>query len=288
MEDFKQPCILTARDLDDAWFVSLWACLEKNDDGNFKYSQRYKIDRGSYEGHERLEIDTFLIDIKFPGSGPLVPQMPSGKENLAPTTKEQAQKYMLYLLTAEKQPNEQYTYGERLTGPKAQLSVDALRQKDGSLMDTSGLELVIEGTAYPLDALPKKLDIGFGLNPVAEIIKMYKEDGHNTNQATLEIGMPSDVMLNDPPCLRLIDTRIRNDTLHFIVYFRSWDLYNGFPVNLAGLQQLKKYMADEIGVKDGSIRAVSKGLHLYDDMWEMAYLRAGKEAAIEKAAIEED
>jgi thymidylate synthase len=97
----------------------------------------------------------------------------------------------------------------------------------------------------------------------------------------MEIGMPSDVTLDDPPCLRLVDTRIRNGRLHFIVYFRSWDLYNGFPVNLAGLQQLKKYMADEIGVADGCMRAISKGLHLYDDMWELACLRTGKDKIIE-------
>ena len=119
------------------------------------------------------------------------------------------------------------------------------------------------------------MDLPFGLNPVEEVIRMYKQDGPNTNQATLEIGMPSDITQSDPPCLRLIDTRIRNDKLHFIIYFRSWDLYNGFPVNLAGLQQLKQYMADEIGVADGGIRAISKGLHLYDDMWELASVRTG-------------
>jgi len=279
MEDLKPPCVLQARDLDDAWFTALWACLEKNPDETFKYSQRYRIDRGSYAGQERLEIDTFLIDILMPGSGPLVPQMPSGKENLAPTTEEQAQKYLLYLMTAEKQPTEEYTYGERLVGPRALMSVDGLR-KNGDALDTAGMELIVNGEAVALGKLPKKIDLPFGMNPVEEVIRMYKQEGHNTNQAVMEIGMPSDIMLADPPCLRLVDTRIRNNKLHFIVYFRSWDLYNGFPVNLAGLQQLKKYMADSIGVDDGSIRAMSKGIHLYDDMWELACLRTGKEGAI--------
>jgi thymidylate synthase len=215
MEDFKPPCVLKARDLDDAWFTALWACLEKNEDGTFRFSQRYKIDRGSYAGQERLEIDTFLIDIAYPGSGPLVPQMPSGKENLAPTTEEQAQNYLLYLMTGEKQPNEEYTYGERLVGPRAVISVDGVKKK-GDQVDPAGLELVVSGEAVALDGLPKKVEVPL-------------------------------------------------------------DLYNGFPVNLAGLQQLKKYMADEIGVGDGAIRAVSKGLHLYDDMWELASLRTGKD-----------
>ncbi|MBU2589244.1 MAG: thymidylate synthase [Nanoarchaeota archaeon] len=257
MEDLKPICCLKARDLDDAWATALFACLEQNEDGSFKYSQRYANDRGSYVGQERLEIDTFIMDITHPGSGPLVPVMPYGKEHLAPTSEEVAREYLSYLLTDAKQPNEQYTYGERLVGPRIPLTLK-------------------------VNSLEEKIDMPLGVNPVQEVINMYKKDGHNTNQATLEVGMPSDVLLPDPPCLRLIDTRIRNETLHFMVYFRSWDLYNGFPVNLAGLQQMKEYMASEIGVKDGQIRAMSKGLHLYDDMWENAFIRLNKEPTIKR------
>ena len=282
MEDLKPPCILRARDLDDAWFTALWACLEKDEDGGFKYSQRYRIDRGSYAGQERLEIDTFLMDILHPGSGPLIPQMPTGKEHLAPTTDQAAQKYMLYLLTDEKQPDEEYTYGERLVGPRTMYDFEKLVDAAGKQIDAKGMALVVNGESVPLAGMPKKVDLATGHNPVEEVIRMYKQEGPNTNQATLEIGMPSDITSADPPCLRLIDTRIRNDKLHFIVYFRSWDLYNGFPVNLAGLQQLKKYMADNIGVADGCIRAVSKGLHLYDDMWELAGVRTGQQGVVDE------
>ena len=43
--------------------------------------------------------------------------------------------------------------------------------------------------------------------------------------------------------------------LHFFPYFRSWDLFAGFPANLAGIAVLQKYMADEIGIKSGPIIA---------------------------------
>jgi len=46
--------------------------------------------------------------------------------------------------------------------------------------------------------------------------------------------------------------------------------------NLGGLQLVKNYMAEEIGVADGEIIAVSKGLHLYDYSWELAKLRTNK------------
>ncbi|MBW2644659.1 MAG: thymidylate synthase [Deltaproteobacteria bacterium] len=111
---------------------------------------------------------------------------------------------------------------------------------------------------------------------IAELIRMYKEDGFGTNQAYMAVGDPSSIYLSDPPCLRGIDTRIRDGKLHFIVYFRSWDLWNGFPANLGAIQILKEYMAGEIGVEDGEIIASSKGLHLYDYVWELARLRTMK------------
>ena len=108
---------------------------------------------------------------------------------------------------------------------------------------------------------------------IAEVVRMYREDGHGTNQAYMTVGEPGTLFLKDPPCLRGIDTRIKDESLHFIVYFRSWDLWNGFPANLGAIQHLKEYMASEIGVKDGEIIAASKGLHLYDYVWELAKLR---------------
>jgi thymidylate synthase len=108
---------------------------------------------------------------------------------------------------------------------------------------------------------------------IEEVIRIYREDGHGTNQAYMTVGEPRAIFLKDPPCLRGIDTRIKDGKLHFVVYFRSWDLWNGFPANLGAIQLLKEYMASNIGVMDGEIIASSKGLHLYDYVWELAKLR---------------
>ncbi len=105
---------------------------------------------------------------------------------------------------------------------------------------------------------------------IPEVIKMYKEQGHNTNQGYMAVGDEHSVFLSDPPCLRGIDTRIRDNKLNFLVYFRSWDLWAGFPSNLAAIQLLKEYMASEIGVGDGEIIGLSKGLHLYEYSWDLA------------------
>lgn len=237
-----KPVYIEAFDLDDAWFQCLSAILEKG--------QVYTITRGSYKGQKRLEFDFVTLRVKKP-SHQIIPLIPEGSGIPPPTTMEYVQGYLEYLVTGAKTETEDYTYGERLVDPKVRIEED------------------VEG---------KKMmrEIPLNVNQIEEIIKMYKTEGYGTNQAIMEIGMPSDVSLKDPPCLRLIDTRIRYGKLHFIPYFRSWDLWGGFPSNLGGLQLVKQYMAEEIGVEDGEIIAISKGLHLYDYTWEWAKQRTTK------------
>ena len=212
---------IEARDLPDAWFQCVYQILEKG--------RTYTIDRGSYEGQQRLEFDYITVHIKFPGTRPLLPDIPPALGIPNPVTNDYLDQYLPYLMTSEKQEGEDYTYGQYLE------------------------------------------------SQIKEVIRMYREDGHGTNQAYMTVGNPEALLLNDPPCLRGIDTRIKDNKLHFIVYFRSWDLWNGFPANLGAIQLLKEYMADSIGVGDGEIIAASKGLHIYDYIWELAKLRTMKQ-----------
>ncbi len=203
---------IMARDLSEAWFL----CLRKT----LTEGYEYRIERGSYSGQRRKELDFVVVHIMNPGTRPLIPDVPQGVP--PPTSMEYIESYLPYLMTAHKAEGEQYTYGQYLE-----------RQ-------------------------------------ISEVIRMYKEDGYNTNQAFMAVGDSQSIFLSDPPCLRGIDTRIRNNKLHFVVYFRSWDLWAGFPSNLAAIQLLKEYMSSEIGIDDGEIIAMSKGMHLYEYAWELA------------------
>ena len=204
--------VIEARDLAEAWFLCLCKALDEG--------YEYVIDRGSYAGQRRKEIDMVVIQVRYPGTRPLIPDVPQGVP--PPSTMAYVESYLPYLMTAHKKKGEEYTYGQYLE------------------------------------------------KQIAEVIRMYKEDGHNTNQAYMSVGNEQSIYLPDPPCLRMIDTRIRDGRLSFIVYFRSWDLWAGFPSNLAAIQLLKEYMASEIGVKDGELVAMSKGLHLYEYTWDLA------------------
>ncbi len=204
--------LIEARDLSEAWFL----CLRKT----LSEGYEYQIERGSYAGQLRKELDFVVVQVRNPGTRPLTPSVPSGVP--APTSMEYIESYLPYLMTAHKREGEQYTYGQYLE------------------------------------------------KQIPEVIRMYKDDGYDTNQAFMAVGNEQSISLPDPPCLRAIDTRIRDGKLNFVVYFRSWDLWAGFPANLAALQLLKEYMSSEIGVGDGEIIAVSKGLHLYQYAWELA------------------
>ena len=209
--------VIEARDLPEAWFLCLRQALTEG--------YEYKIERGSYAGQQRKELDFIVVRVRSPGTRPLIPDVPQGVP--PPTSMEYVESYLPYLMTAHKAEKEQYTYGQYLE------------------------------------------------EQIPQVIKMYKEDGYNTNQAFMTVGGKDSISLSDPPCLRGIDTRIRDDRLHFIVYFRSWDLWAGFPSNLAAIELLKEYMASEIGVGDGELIAMSKGLHLYQYSWELAQITAG-------------
>jgi len=144
--------------------------------------------------------------------------------------------------------------------------------------DMEYVEGYLEKLITSVKAEHEEYTYGEYLEPqIPKIIRMYREDGFNTNQAYMAVGDADSLDSDDPPCLRGVDTRIRDGKLNFILYFRSWDLWAGFPSNLAALQMVKEDMAQQIGVDDGEIVASSKGMHLYDYAWDLAKMRTNRE-----------
>jgi len=203
---------IEAKTLPEAWFL----CIKEAMDNGYEYV----IDRGSHQGAKRKELYSTTIRVEYPGSRPLVPDVPLGVP--PPSSMDYVESYLPYLMVGTKEKNEQYTYGE---------------------------------------------DIDYQLK---ELVRIYKEGGFGTNQACMSIGSKESIFLESPQCLRVIDTRVWEGKLTFYVYFRSWDLWAGFPSNLAAIQLLKEYVALELDVEDGELIAYSKGLHLYSHHWKLA------------------
>ena len=182
-----------------------------------------------------------------------------------------------YLMRRELQPNETYTYGSRINKVIEDLNI--IKNADNRELQITQLDRVVD--------MLKKTPL--------------------TNQAVIEIASPDDLVecygndgKLDPPCLRLIDFKVfptfcqdfKNGecnsikyaekfcpklcewkTLTMSVYFRSWDLWAGFPSNLCGLELLKQYVASECNLINGAMFAYSSGLHIYGYQEEIAKLR---------------
>lgn len=246
---------IKATTLDDAWHQTLFKMLEEG--------SVFKIDRGSYAGQKRLEFDWITVHIQNPGARPLLPQIGESYGVPNPVADDYLDDYLPYLMTAELKDDESYTYGQRLTGYPVKYPIHLINEGHWpEILIHEVEELIKLGIIY---------STGFWhVNQIELLIWIYKNKGFRNNQMVLQIAHPSDMLLQDPPCLRHIDTRIQDGKLHFYPYFRSWDLWGGFPANLGGIQLLKEYVAAEIGVEDGEMIATSKGLHIYDYSFDLA------------------
>ncbi len=195
----------------------------------------YKIDSGSYQGQIRRQFDFFACEIAQPETRPLAIQFPENLSVPAPNTEAQIEDYAAnYLLNKETSHKETYTYGSRMLN---------FPNPDGTYTDQ-----------------------------VEWIINHLREFPGN-NHCAITVPLGGDLTLSHAPCLRVVDLKIVNGKLDISVYFRSWDLWSGFPTNLGGFQLFNEFVAQEIGIPTGKMFAASAGLHLYEMYFEVVKAR---------------
>ncbi len=216
----------------------------------------YGITSGSldYEGNFRRTL-SIIIEMHKPSMRPLAVYIPEHLSTVpAPTTEEKIQEYMAQLVTSDKAEGEHYTYGEDLSWEIE--AVIKYYKKYGF-----GTACCYMSVGRPESFFNYNWDVDFCGNIIATervtgklIFNRYLTNVWNKNP---------DVEVSTQ-CLRGIDTWIENNKLHFACYFRSNDLWGAFPQNYGGLQLVKEYMAESIGVEDGPLIAISKDLHIYN------------------------
>lgn len=197
------------RTIGEAWLNTCQLCV--------KCGREFTIDRGSYEGQKRKQLDALAFIITYPQTRPLGIEY----KGLAISDDSAIEKYFAdYLISPKLAENEQYTYASRIA--------QYLEMVAGVLRDTPG-----------------------------------------TNQAAIEVARPNDVLLPDPPCLRVLSWKVVDGKLQLSSFWRSWDLYVGLPTNLGGLQLLNELMAEWAGLSAGPLICYSDGGHVYDHNWGM-------------------
>jgi len=94
------------------------------------------------------------------------------------------------------------------------------------------------------------------------VMAMLKETP-NTNQASISVSQPSDIQLEHPPCLRLIDFKVFSDRLNMTTFWRSNDVQEAVILNLGGMALLLRDIAEYAGLDTGSHFYCSSGTHRY-------------------------
>jgi thymidylate synthase len=214
----------------------------------------YEITQGSFAGEKRVEFDHVTVQITEPHLRPLIDLPRPGMPHWAPDF--DPEQYLHdYLLSDIPGPDEVYTYGQWIA-PALERVVRTLSTGPGTNQATISLG----------GWTPRHPDGAGGKVTIHTDGTMTARDFSVDTDAT-----------EDPACLRCIDWRLDQDRrLHMVLYFRSWDLWGGFPINLAGLQLLNEYVAGCLeDCRTGSIVASSKGLHLYEHAWDAARKMVG-------------
>ncbi|MCP4650402.1 MAG: thymidylate synthase [PVC group bacterium] len=278
----QNPVYIKGTNLPDIWYQTLYKIIEVGRD--------FKIDKGSNAGQKRKEYDFVMVHAKCPGLGELLPKLNPALNLDDPCAQDFLDDYMPYLMTGEEKEGESYTYGQRIC--KSLLGGDFLKPIN---LETEKIIVADQKVWMNKDIIVAEpstdsTEGAFYLDQMEMMIWMYTNKGIRNNQMIMQVGQPTDMLLQDPPCLRHIDTRIQDDALHFYPYFRSWDLWGGFPANLAAIELMRQYCAEQIGLDPtkGEIIATSKGLHLYNYVWKIAETVRGKTSEEFKSEMSEE
>lgn len=243
------------------WYMALEKVMTRG--------RKYLIDAGSFEKEHRLTLP-MVIEIHQPWIRPLAVYIPEGSGIPAPTTEESIHKYFESLITPDVAPNQHYTYGQDLWWQVEE--VIAYFKKHGF---GSACGHMVVGRPESILHYNREVDVHETIlvtdrNTGAVLWAKYITNVWNKDK---EIEVSSQ-------CLRGIDCWVENGKLHFWCYFRSWNLRDGFPENVGGLQLLKEYMKDALGVEDGPMIVSGKDVHVYEHGWHFALMQLRKDKTI--------
>jgi thymidylate synthase len=103
-----------------------------------------------------------------------------------------------------------------------------------------------------------------GCDQVAEIIEKLRSDRH-TRQAVACTWMPHEDNDQDyPPCMLVIDAKIRKNKLNLTTFFRSNDMFSAWPQNSYGLTKLQSYLCRALHATNGKLVFISSSAHIYE------------------------
>ena len=249
------PVVIKAVTIPDAWFQALYNTV--------LYGRTVQVDKGSTPT-KRWVLDHFTAHITRPGTRPFEPEIPPGMKIPPPLEPGYVDKYFPYYIHDINQPREHYTYAQDLSWQVRWLI--EYYKKHGYTKH-----------GYMTVGRPESLYFYDEDVDYEEVITVRERDTQKRIRRKVISNECNKRETGTSQCLRGVDTVVTEGKLHFGVHFRSWNLWSAFLANLACLQVMKEYMAQEIGVGDGEMFATCMKLGLQESVFDIAKLRTGLE-----------
>jgi thymidylate synthase len=124
---------------------------------------------------------------------------------------------------------------------------------------------VEEGVAYTYGS---RLRNYRGIDQIVTMMDELWVTSHSRRAVSVLWDVELDIGSANPPCLVLIQGRIRDEKLYMTAYFRSHDMYRAWGLNVAGLRYLQYEMATRLAVDLGELAIHSTSAHIYEHDWD--------------------
>lgn len=153
-----------------------------------------------------------------------------------PFSYQELQAYYPEMMTARRIPGAAYNYGDRM---RHQVAIDD----------------------------DKKVSF---VNQIKEIIELLKR--RPFSKKGYAVLYRADDWLkadsSDTPCMTQIHARVTQNKLFLTAYFRSQDMFHGWPRNAFAIRKLQKEIADGAGFPMGPLTIITMSAHMYADDWK--------------------
>src|SRR3989344_2097818 len=103
------------------------------------------------------------------------------------------------------------------------------------------------------------------IDQIKSVIEKLKKEPFTRRAIAVTWDVGKDVYNENAPCLDLVNFIVQDDRLFMNAYFRSHDVYRGWPQNAFALRKLQKRVSDETGIKMGSLTIFSASAHIYEE-----------------------
>jgi len=104
-----------------------------------------------------------------------------------------------------------------------------------------------------------------GVDQIRSVIEKLKKEPFTRRAIAVTWDVGKDVYNEHAPCLDLVNFIVQDNRLFMNAYFRSHDMYRGWPQNAFALRKLQKHVSEETGIKMGSMTIFSASAHIYEE-----------------------